>query len=71
MVAISNFIHYDALLQNVTAFLLQNVIRVYHKIVQVVYYKLQRFNFKMELLLQNMMICFTKFDNFFKICGSY
>ena len=45
-------IHYDNLLQNVTAILLQNVTEVYYKMRQDFYFKMRQFYYKMWQLLQ-------------------
>ena len=56
----SNLLHYDTLLQNATeiitkwtAILLQNVIKVYYKMRQVFYYKMEQFIHKLRQSLQN------------------
>ena len=41
------------LLQNATVISLQNVTKVYCKMCQAFYYKIQQFNYKMRQLLQN------------------
>ena len=52
-VTVSYLIHYDSLLQNATAILLQNATEVYYKMRQVFHCKLRRFHYKMRQLLQN------------------
>ena len=61
-------IHYDNLLQNVTAILLQNVTEVYYKMCQDFYFKMRQFYYKMGQLLQNSNNFITKCgDSYYKL----
>ena len=47
----SYLIHYETLIRNSTAILLQNATEVYYKMRQIFYYKMRRFYYKMQQLL--------------------
>ena len=72
-VTVSYLIHYDTLLQNATAILLQNAKEVYYKKRQVFYYKMRQFYYKMRQLLQIATILLqnetviTKCDVYYKL----
>ena len=53
MLTVLYFVHYDTLLQNVTAILLQNARKVYYKICQLFHYKMRKLLKNASVLLQN------------------
>ena len=51
-VTVSHLIHYGSLLQNATVTSLQNATEGYYKMCQVFYYKIRKFNYKLQHLFQ-------------------
>ena len=60
MLTISSLVHYDTLLQNVTAILLENMTKLYYKMRQVFYYKMRQF-------ITQCVNFITKCDNYYKM----